>query len=74
MRAFRTYVGCFLKATFSYSFSHTLISRPQMVQQDLRALMPALANKTYFNKTALPNNILQINCPPTGLSKSQGKL
>jgi hypothetical protein len=41
---------------------------------DLRQQMPALANKTYFNKTALPNDILQINCLPTGLSKSQGKL
>ena len=49
LRAFRTYVGCFLKATFSYSFSHTLITRPQMVQQDLRTQLPALANKTYFN-------------------------
>ena len=49
LRAFLTYVGCFLKATFSYSFSHTLITRPQMVQQDLRTQLPALANKTYFN-------------------------
>ena len=49
LRAFLTYVGCFLKATFSYSFSHTLITRPQMAQQDLRIQLPALANKTYFN-------------------------
>ena len=45
-----------------------------MPQAALRDLMPALANKTYFNKTVLPNDILQINCPPTRLSKSQGKL
>ena len=42
-------MGCFLKATFRYDFSHTLISRPQMGQALLRDLMPALANKTYFN-------------------------
>ncbi len=42
-------MGCFLKATFSYSFSHTLITRPQIVQKDLRSQLPALANKTYFN-------------------------
>ncbi len=48
-RSFRSYVGSFLKATFSYGFGHTLISRPQMGQVLLRDLMPALANKTYFN-------------------------
>ena len=41
---------------------------------DFRALMPALANKTYFNKTALPKDILQNHCPPTDLSKSQDEL
>ena len=42
-------MGCFLKATFSYGFSHIVIARPQMSKEELRALMPALANKTYFN-------------------------
>ena len=68
LRAFRTYVGCFLKATFSYSFSHTLITRPQMAQKDLRALMPALANKTYFNNPALPKRSTEIDWTASVLS------
>ena len=58
------------------SFAMAALSPPALDPQgmDLRQQMPALANKTYFNKTALPNDILQINCLPTGLSKSQGKL
>jgi hypothetical protein len=32
-----------------------------MAQQDLRALMPALANKTYFNNPALPKRLTEID-------------
>ena len=56
------YVGCFLKATFSYGISHSLLTRPQMPQGELRAQLPALANKTYFNyggQGPLPTPALQ---------------
>jgi len=71
LRAFRTYVGRFLKSTFGYRFSHTLIARPQMPQQDLRALMPALANKTYFNNPALPKQLTEIDWDAMVLSERQ---
>ena len=62
MRAFLTYVECFLKATFSQGFSHTLIARLQMPKGDFRAQLPALANKTYFNEAALPKASHQTPC------------
>jgi len=45
-----------------------------MPQGSLRALMPALANKTYFNKTALPNAMLQTNCPAVSLGEHHCQL
>jgi hypothetical protein len=41
-----------------------------MPQGSLRALMPALANKTYFNNPALPTQMLQNNCAAMGLRES----
>jgi hypothetical protein len=42
-----------------------------MPQQDLRALMPALANKTYFNNPALPKQLTEIDWDAMVLSERQ---
>ena len=43
----------------------------KMVQHDLRALMPALANKTYFNNPALPKRLAEIDWAAMVLSERQ---
>jgi hypothetical protein len=45
-----------------------------MVQHDLRALMPALANKTYFNNPTRLKQLPQIYSPGKGLRKHEFKL
>jgi hypothetical protein len=42
-----------------------------MVQGQLRALMPALANKTYFNNPALPKRLTEIDWAAGVLSEGQ---
>jgi len=42
-----------------------------MKQGSLRALMPALANKTYFNNPALPKRLAEIDWAATALSARQ---
>ena len=42
-----------------------------MPQGSLRALMPALANKTYFNNPALPKRLAEINWTARVLSERQ---
>jgi len=39
----------------------------------LRALLPALANKTYFNNPALPVAEAKIRCLAIGLRDSHGR-
>jgi hypothetical protein len=38
---------------------------------DFRAQLPALANKTYFNKTALPKRLAEINWAAMVLSEGE---
>ena len=40
----------------------------------MRALMPELANKTYFKNPALLKQLPQINSPGTGLCEHEFKL
>jgi hypothetical protein len=42
-----------------------------MSKEELRALMPALANKTYFNNPALPTQMLQNSCAAMGRGEGQ---
>jgi len=42
-----------------------------MPQGQLKALMPALANKTYFNNPALPKRLTEINWAAVVLSERQ---
>jgi len=46
------------------ALSPTPLARPQMGQALLRDLMPALANKTYFNNPALPFCTAEKRCTP----------
>jgi len=40
----------------------------------LRDLCPALANKIYFNNPALPNAILETDCPAVSLEEHPNQL
>jgi hypothetical protein len=45
-----------------------------MLQQDLRAMMPSLANKTYFNNPALLKRLAQMLCVAMVLSDGYDEL